>query len=108
MIKIFFRCIYQLKIWYSSHLKEVVVEEPGEYGWKLDESSWRPILTMQDPVPDEVRKALSIRCSDKNCNNNRCTCLVQGLKCCSECKYTTCSNSPQDEINLSDSEFEDF
>lgn len=87
----------------------MVFEDPREYGWKIDDSYWKPILAIQDPVPDEVRKALSIRCSDKNCNNKRCTCLAQGLQCCDDCKYATCNNRPPNEdIISSDSESEEF
>ena len=74
-------------------------EDPALYGWTLEENTWKANFSSQEPVPDEVRRTLSIRCSDKTCNNNRCTCISQGLKCCSVCKYANCSNSLQESVS---------
>lgn len=71
----------------------MAIEDPTLYGWTLEENTWKPNFSSQEPVPDDIRKTLSIRCSDKDCSSNRCTCILQGLKCCSDCKYTNCSNS---------------
>ncbi|CAH1108337.1 unnamed protein product [Psylliodes chrysocephalus] len=109
MIRIYycFRCLYQLNIWYNSHIPNMPLEDPTLYGWTLEENIWKANFSSQEPVPDNVRTILSIRCSDKNCNNNKCTCISQGLKCCIDCKYTNCCNSLTNEI-LSDCEDEDF
>ncbi|CAG9760430.1 unnamed protein product [Ceutorhynchus assimilis] len=98
------RCIYQLKIWYSSHQAENHFEDPSRYGWILEENVWVPVLSTQEPVPDNLRKILSIRCSDKICNNSRCICVTQGLKCCTECKCKSCSNAIVIEDADSDSD----
>lgn len=83
------------------------LEDPTRYGWTFEENVWKATFSNQEPVPDIVRQSLSIKCSDKICNNNRCTCIAQGLKCCSECKYANCSNQATVQIFL-DSDVEDF
>lgn len=107
--------MYQLKIWYNSHLQAALLEDPAQHGWTFEDDFWKPTFSSQEPVPDYIRKALSIKCSDKSCNNNRCTCLAQGLKCWSDCKYANCSNSlrictpesPEPEV-ISDDDIENF
>ncbi|KAK4885844.1 hypothetical protein RN001_002115 [Aquatica leii] len=100
------RCIYQLKIWYSSDLSEPVYENPAKFGWVLKDV-WIPQLTMKDTVPADLRKLLSIKCSDKNCNSSKCVCVKQGLKCIIECKCKLCSSSLSFNDGLLDSENEE-
>lgn len=101
------RCKHQLKIWYSSHQTEIDFEDPSKNGWILEENSWMPVLTTLEPVPENLRKILSIRCSDQKCDNNRCICVTQGLKCCNDCKCKSCCNKVT-IIENSDSESENY
>lgn len=88
-----FRCIYQLKIWYSSNVPETYNEDPAKFGWVLKDNLWTPLLTTKDPVPADLRKLLAIKCSDKHCNSNKCVCRKQGLQCSNECRCKFCDNS---------------
>jgi len=89
------RCMYQLKIWYSSDIPTPVINT-DDSGWILTDDAWSPVYSDDKPIPSFVRKALSIYCSDKNCDNRKCACLKEGLKCCTECKCRSCSNIIRD------------
>ena len=43
------------------------------------------------PAPDSILEFLSCSCS-KSCDNNRCTCRANNLKCSEMCKLKQCSN----------------
>ncbi|XP_031349984.1 uncharacterized protein LOC116175815 [Photinus pyralis] len=84
------RCIYQLKIWTNSHLCHIPEMDPTEYGWTNQNGTWETVHTEKPPIPDNVRGLLTIFCADRKCDNNKCVCLKEGVKCCLDCK---CSSS---------------
>ena len=93
----------QLKIWYSSDLCKVSKQNFEEYGWMSENNVLIPKYSTNDCVPDVVRQCLNLICSDKNCNNKKCSCIKENLKCCSDCKCKTCTNTA-DTMNDSNSE----
>lgn len=94
--------IYQLKIWCSSHISTSELDDPSKYGWTFEKGYWEPVFATQDPIPNSVRDALLIYCSDKNCNTNKCTCLKEGLRCSIECKCNNCNNACVNDIEEDD------
>lgn len=84
--------MYQLKIWYSSIEAKPQLEDAECCGWTLENDCWNPIFSVQEPIPEIVRQCLSLYCSDKNCNNKKCNCVKEGLKCCEQCKCVVCNN----------------
>ena len=71
-----------------------------EWGWQLEGTSLKPILTDQKPAPEDLLKV--IRCSCKSASKNqcgigsKCTCRVNGLLCvsaCGDCRGDSCMNA---------------
>lgn len=87
--------MYQLRIWYSSDISTPIINTDNS-GWDLTDDVWSPVFSAEKPIPDFVRKSISIYCSDKNCDNRKCTCIKEGLKCCNECKCRSCNNCIKD------------
>lgn len=101
-----FRCIYQIKIWCSSHIKIMQEEDPSNYGWtRSTDDNWEPVLSSQSPIPEAVRSVLLMYCNDKNCMTNKCICVKEGLKCCEDCRCKQCNNIAVAEV-ISDSDSE--
>jgi hypothetical protein len=43
--------------------------------------------------PNDIRKLINIFCTDQLCQNNKCMCMKEGLKCCSDCSCKKCHNN---------------
>lgn len=95
------RVFHQLKVWKSLSNNDI---EPCKWGWEMKDDCFYPIMTDQEPGPQNLLKV--VRCSCKNSCNNRCSCIKAGLKCSSFCKWcleNNCSNVV-DEISDDDNE----
>lgn len=81
-----------------SHIPNMLSIDPIKHGWNENNGILEPVLTTKDPIPNDIRKLLTIFCTDKLCQNNRCVCLKEGLKCCLDCScdnHINCNNSLQ-------------
>lgn len=76
----------------SSHIPMMALCDPTDFGWTRKNGTLEPVLMTSDPIPTDVRQVLSIFCKDKSCQNNKCICLKEGLKCCSNCSCKSCQN----------------
>ena len=69
--------------------------DPLKYGWKLTEYGFEPNPSLNPIAPQELLELTHCNCTT-NCNNRRCYCRKNGLKCisaCGYCKGTSCHNS---------------
>ena len=68
---------------------------PKQYGYSIDEQGYKPLTTLDDWAPLEIRKLTCCDCKGL-CNNKRCTCFKSGVTCisaCGTCKGVTCMNA---------------
>ena len=71
---------------------------PTEWGWKLVDNTYQPIITALDPAPEEILKFVRCKCSLSSkhpCGTNICGCK-NGLKCftaCGNCHGIQCNNT---------------
>jgi hypothetical protein len=79
---------------------------PCCWGWKLDNGLFVPVRTDMPPAPSELMAIIRCKCKT-NCDSKRCSCRKHGLECsiaCKECKGSSCSNSLQNELDVSDTD----
>jgi hypothetical protein len=88
-----FRCIYQLRIWLCSHIPIMPQIDPTNFGWIKNKGILEPVLATMDPIPNDIRKLMNIFCTDQLCQNNKCVCMKEGLKCCNDCSCKKCLNN---------------
>jgi len=93
------RANYQAAVWKSS-LHNNEVPTPVGKGWFLGthahgerlETDWMDGL----PAPRAVIELIACTYR-KSCDETTCDCILNGLKCSSFCRLTTCSNQPEED-----------
>ena len=86
---------HQIKVWKA--LSETDLE-PTQWGWKLRNDSFVPIMKDEEPGSSDLLKI--VRCTCKEMCDKRCSCRKAGLTCTSsykECHGLICNNSEQIE-----------
>ena len=80
--------------------------DPIDWGWKVDDNTFKPVLTDLDVAPPEVKKVIRCKCKvtrSNPCSSRSCLCRKNGLKCtslCWGCRGSECSNSDVSVIFL--------
>ena len=72
-----------------------LTHNPLDYGWRIAENKYELIPSMDHIAPRELLELTHCSCTT-NCNNRRCSCKKNDLKCisaCANCKGTGCQNS---------------
>ena len=78
---------------------------PLDWGWKLSNKSYEPIMTDLNAAPDEIHRFIRCNCSISKkspCNTNVCSCKRHGLPCvsaCGNCNGVECENSVEQEVS---------
>ena len=93
------RANYQAAVWKNS-LRNNEVPTPVGKGWFLEtdahgerlETNWMDGL----PAPRAVIELIACT-HKKSCDKITCDCILNGLKCSSFCRLTTCSNQPEED-----------
>ena len=87
---------------------------PQEWGWKLDEEKFMPIMTDKAPAPDKLLNMIRCNCQVTSKNpcggHTQCSCRKNGLKCvaaCGDCRGMECQNCDTVEL-ASDDESEEY
>ncbi|XP_074026682.1 uncharacterized protein [Leptinotarsa decemlineata] len=96
------RSFYQTRIWINSHIGHMEKHDPLQYGWQRKETLIEPCMMTYAPVPDNVRKIISLFCTEKTCSTQKCICRTEGVFCCDDCKCKArCNNieKPDEEDN---------
>ena len=81
-------------------------KDPIKYGWACESNNYSPIPNNDEIAPPMIREYISCGCKGA-CNNNKCSCVRNGLKCvscCTNCSGITCENV---EVIVSASDQED-
>ena len=81
-------------------------QDPCCWGWKLDNGLFVPVRTDMPPAPSELMAIIRGKCKT-NYDSKRCSCRKHGLECsiaCKECKGSSCLNSLQNELDVSDTD----
>ena len=89
-------CVYhQIKVWKA--LSDTGLK-PIQWGWKLRNDSFVPIMPDEEPSPRDLLKIVGCTC--KEMCDKRCSYWKAGLTCtssCKECHGLFCNNSEQIE-----------
>ena len=71
------------------------VLKPEEWGWKLENDRYVPIMTDEPPAPSDIFNVIRCLCKTSSKNpcelNSKCPCRASGLKCvasCGKCRGT--------------------
>ena len=71
----------QALIWSLDSVPSPDLPPPQEYGWKLEDEQWLPIMTSLPPAPDAIIELVGCGCNTSHCSFNRCNCRKVGLNC---------------------------
>lgn len=78
--------------------------DPSDYGWTVGVRGYEPVPTEDPMAPEELLRFTSCNCNGY-CNNQRCSCKKNGVKCisaCGNCKGITCKNGVHDDAESGD------
>ena len=91
------RANYQAGVWQRSLQRNPDVPEPTCHGWVRTEVGSLKIDWMHGhAAPDAVLELLACQCK-RECLQERCPCLVNGLKCTYMCRLQACGNRKEDD-----------
>ena len=86
-----FRTYFQIMAWLG---KESDLN-PVNWGWKLVDNNFLPVMTSKPAAPDNLLKMVHCNCTT-GCQTQRCSCKAYGLPCmsaCGPCQVGNCVNS---------------
>ncbi len=99
------RANYQTAIWKTCLQTCLIIPDPTNHGWSVDEDTFGIHWMQSPPAPDMVLELLACKCV-RTCKLPTCSCLAYKLPCTDMCKLQTCSNQKQMEDDV-DFELED-
>ena len=79
--------------------------DPIDWGWRLSNGSYEPIMTDLNPAPDNILRFIRCNCKSLKkspCSTNVCSCRKQGLVCvsaCGDCHGVNCQNC-ENEVDM--------
>ena len=90
--------------------------DPLEWGWKVHQNFFAPIMTNLEPAPKELLNFVCRNCkttSRNTCSTNLRSCRKNGLTCvaaCADCRGESCNNScaKTEDANEDRNSFEQF
>ncbi|KAK3733482.1 hypothetical protein QZH41_007067 [Actinostola sp. cb2023] len=94
------RSHYQLMVWNNDIVPNPQLPSPQNYGWKMDEDHWLPVMTKLPPAPEAIIQLVKCGCVKERCSTNRCQCRKAGLSCTDLCTCSdteSCENGQEDE-----------
>lgn len=62
---------------------------PADWGWKLCQERYVPVMTTLSPAPSELMNLIKCQCkleSRRPCSSSLCSCVKHGLPCLPSCK----------------------
>ena len=77
---------------------------PSEWGWKMHEGKYNPVLTDMDIAHPDVLKVACCKCSAESkrpCGTRVCLCVKYGLSCvtaCKNCNGVACGNVQEIDV----------
>lgn len=84
------RVYIQIMVW-TGQKSGMAVED---WGWKLENNHFVPIMTEGDSAPEHLLKMIHCNCTTA-CKSSRCSCRRYGLPCtsaCGQCQTDNCEN----------------
>jgi hypothetical protein len=79
------RCIFQAGIWYLSTVSEPDIPSASSFGWKENDSVWKPEWITIPEVSQSCRELVKCSCTG-DCKSRRCSCGSANLPCTQLCK----------------------
>ena len=96
----------QALIWSLDSVPSPDLPPPQEYGWKLEDDQWVPIMTSLAPAPDAIIELVGCGCKTNHCSSNRCNSRKAGLNCTDLCACSDndvpCANQPENKYESDD------
>ena len=91
------RANYQAMVWNNNIVAQPQLPSPDNFGWKLEDNKWLPVITTLPPAPEAVIQLVKCGCATERCSTNRRQCRKANLNCtdlCSCCdRGDICENS---------------
>ena len=104
------RANYQAMVWNNDiHVvPQPLLPSPDNFGWKLEDNKWLPVITTLPPAPEAVIQLVKCGCAKERCSTNICQCRKANLNCidlCSCCDSgDICENSHSPNEDLEEDE----
>ena len=96
----------QALIWSLDSVPSPDFPPPQEYGWKLEDDQWVPIMTSSPPAPDAIIELVGCGCKTSHCSSNRCNSRKAGINCTDLCACSDndvpCANQPEAKYESDD------
>ena len=98
------RANYQAMVWNNDIVPQPQLPSPDNFGWKLEDNKWLPVMTTLPPAPEAVIQLVKCSCAKEKCSTNRCQCRKANLNCTDLCNCCDsgdiCENShsPNDDL----------
>ena len=86
-------------IWKWANITKPILPDAIECGYEMSDIGLKPVLMIEDAIPNSALKIISCNCTT-NCINNRCGCRKAGLfcnvhcGCTNSCSFVSCMNAP--------------
>ena len=94
------RVYHQMEVWQRSMLfrsnpghYEPMTHQPQQFGW---DSEYHPIWMERDAAPQALLQHVHCKSCKTGCQNARCTCAKNRLKCTKLCGSRNCNNRQPD------------
>lgn len=96
------RAHYQCIVWVNDMVPNPVLPNPVNYGWRMEDSSFVPVMTTLAPAPDAILMLVKCGCSKTKCTTARCKCKANKLVCTELCvcgsEEDACENTETHEV----------
>ena len=100
------RANYQAMVWNNDIVPDPQLPSPQNFGWKLEDNEWLPVMTTLPPAPKAVIQLVKCDCVKDRCSNNRCQCRKANLNCTDLCNCSDSGDLCENSHNAND-EFEE-
>ena len=100
------RAHFQAIVWFNDTTPNPDIPSPQDYGWKLEEAKWVPVMSTQLPAPQSVIPFVKCNCPKSRCKTARCTDMCGCSSDEDNCE-NPCNSTHEDKDDEDDEDNED-
>ena len=79
------RAHYQALVWYNDEIANPKLPNAIDYGWKIENNLYTPVVTLLPPAPKAVLELVRCNCVKEMCRTARCSCKRANVVCTEMC-----------------------
>ena len=64
------RANYQVMVWNNDIVPQPQLPSPDNFGWKLEDNKWLPVITTLPPAPEAVIQLVKCGCAKERCSTD--------------------------------------